>query len=84
VAALLTQLRPDAVMFDFAIPWVCGIDAPLGIKTLLFSVFFAVSDTFLVVTAHRLQAHRSSKSDLTSPPSDFPFESSLAAIIPSY
>jgi flavonol-3-O-glucoside L-rhamnosyltransferase len=64
VAALLSQLRPDAVMFDFAVPWVCGLAAPLGIKTLRFSVFSAVSDAFLVVTARRLQAHGSSKSDL--------------------
>lgn len=43
VAKLLGKLRPDAVVFDFTVPWVSDITAPLGAKALFFNVCSAAS-----------------------------------------
>ncbi|CAD6258324.1 unnamed protein product [Miscanthus lutarioriparius] len=43
VAALLAELRPDAVLLDFVTPWASHDAAALGIKSFHFSVFSAVA-----------------------------------------
>ncbi|XP_047061052.1 anthocyanidin-3-O-glucoside rhamnosyltransferase-like [Lolium rigidum] len=79
VAALLAELRPDAILFDFATPWVPEVAAPLGVKTLMFSTFSALSGAYLMVPARR----NASAKDLESAPSGFPPSSSLATV-PTY
>ena len=49
VRALLAELRPDAVLVDFATPWVCDLAAPLGAKVLYFDVFSAVTFSYVEV-----------------------------------
>ncbi|KAJ1274215.1 hypothetical protein BS78_05G045200 [Paspalum vaginatum] len=83
VAALLAELRPDAVLIDFATPWVCDIAAPLGIKTLHFSVFSTVSGAYNVVPARCLRGARPSTRELMRAPAGFP-EDSPVATIPAY
>ncbi|KAG2547705.1 anthocyanidin-3-O-glucoside rhamnosyltransferase-like [Panicum virgatum] len=51
VRALLAELRPDAVLVEFATSWVCDVAAPLGAKVLYFSVFSAVSFAYFTVPA---------------------------------
>jgi len=51
VRALLAELRPDAVLLEFATSWVCDVAAPLGAKVLYFSVFSAVSFAYFTVPA---------------------------------
>ncbi|XP_044969337.1 anthocyanidin-3-O-glucoside rhamnosyltransferase-like [Hordeum vulgare subsp. vulgare] len=80
VAALLAELRPDALLFDFATPWVTELAAPLGIKALHFSVFSAVSGAYLMVPSRRLS---DGDHDLKSAPAGFPPSSSLATV-PAY
>ncbi|RCV38132.1 hypothetical protein SETIT_8G117800v2 [Setaria italica] len=82
VSALLSELRPDAALIDFATPWVTDIAAPLGIKVLHFSVFSAVAGAYNVVPARRLHGAVPSAGDLTSAPSGFPKGSALATIPP--
>ncbi|TVU25546.1 hypothetical protein EJB05_28045, partial [Eragrostis curvula] len=77
VAALLAELRPDAVLFDFTVPWVCTIAAPLGIKTLHFSVFSAIAVAFMAVPARRLHGFMSA-------PTGFPSGSAVAGGVPAY
>ncbi|XP_072956253.1 anthocyanidin-3-O-glucoside rhamnosyltransferase-like [Typha angustifolia] len=79
VSALLRDLRPDVVLIDFSHPWVGSITAPLGIKTLLFSVFAAVSTAFLMVPSRA----SSSLSSISSPPEGFPTSSAIKSI-PTY
>ncbi|RCV39053.1 hypothetical protein SETIT_8G192500v2 [Setaria italica] len=82
VSALLSELRPDAALIDFATPWVTDIAAPLGIKVLYFSVFSAVASTYTVVPARRLHGAAPSAGDFTAAPSGFPKGSALATIPP--
>ncbi|KAF6999096.1 hypothetical protein CFC21_015167 [Triticum aestivum] len=85
VAALLAELRPDALLFDFATPWVTELAAPLRIKALQFSVFSAVSGAYLMNPARRLGAggQLPTADDLTSPPAGFPPSSSITTV-PAY
>ncbi|KAG8090779.1 hypothetical protein GUJ93_ZPchr0011g28189 [Zizania palustris] len=83
VARLLAELRPDVVLFDFAMPWVPDLAAPLGVKTVMFSVFAAVSGAYLMVPARRLHGARPTIADLASAPAGFPPSSPLATV-PAY
>ena len=63
VRALLAKLRPDAVLVDFATPWVCDLAAPLGAKVLYFDVFSAVTFAYVevaVAAAHLADGQRPS------------------------
>jgi len=83
VAALLAELRPVAVLMDFATPWVHDIAAPLGLKALHLSVFSATAGAFSCVPARQLHGPHPSAHDLRSAPAGFPEGSSLATI-PAY
>ncbi|XP_062197613.1 anthocyanidin-3-O-glucoside rhamnosyltransferase-like [Phragmites australis] len=83
VEGLLAELHPDAVVFDFANPWVCDITRPLGIKALQFSVFSAISSAYYMVPARRLHGRCPSLHDLMSAPTGFPSDSVLATV-PAY
>uniref|UniRef100_A0A0A8ZWK2 Uncharacterized protein n=1 Tax=Arundo donax TaxID=35708 RepID=A0A0A8ZWK2_ARUDO len=80
VSALLAELHPDAVLIDFATPWVCDIAAPLGATVLYFCVFAAVSFAYLTVPARLLRGQRPSAHDLTVAPAGFPPVSALAFV----
>lgn len=87
VAALLAELRPDAVLLDFATPWAAEDAAALGAKSLWFSVFSAVAGAYLSVPARRPDAagQLPSARDLMSAPAGFPGSSPLAAAgVPAY
>lgn len=85
VAALLAELRPDAVLFDFATPWITDITAPLGVKALHFSVFAAVVRAYLMVPARRVNGSLPSTADeLASGPAGFPPSSALLGTVPPY
>ncbi|PKA61248.1 Anthocyanidin 3-O-glucosyltransferase [Apostasia shenzhenica] len=80
IAAILSDLRPDFVIFDFAQPWIPSIAHPLGIKTLFFSVFSAASTAYLTVPSRRTSA----AGNLKRPPTGFPTSTALSAGVPSY
>ncbi|KAF8402151.1 hypothetical protein HHK36_013103 [Tetracentron sinense] len=73
VKTLLSQLKPHFVFFDFAQQWLPPIASQLGIKTLYFNVFSAVSSAYLTVPA-RLTATKETPTidDLKRPPPGFP------------
>ncbi|KAL6660050.1 hypothetical protein ACP70R_002172 [Stipagrostis hirtigluma subsp. patula] len=83
VSALLAELHPDVVLIDFATPWVCDIAARLGIKTLYFIVFSAVSFAYITVPARLRDVLLPSAHDLTMAPAGFPPSSALASL-PAY
>ncbi|XP_020573860.1 anthocyanidin 3-O-glucosyltransferase-like [Phalaenopsis equestris] len=78
VAALLADLRPQLLFFDFAQPWIPSIAHPLGIKTLFFSVFSAAATAYLTVPARR------NAEELAHPPTGFPTSTALSAGVPAY
>ncbi|KAG0528708.1 hypothetical protein BDA96_05G035400 [Sorghum bicolor] len=89
VAALLAELRPDAVLLDFATPWASHDAAALGVKSFHFSVFSAVACAYLAVPARRPDGAGAgalpSAHDLLSVPTGFPASSPLAATgVPAY
>ncbi|KAL6867193.1 hypothetical protein ACP4OV_015217 [Aristida adscensionis] len=85
VSSLLAELRPDVVLIDFATPWVCDVAARLGIKTLYFIVFSAVSFAYIVAPARVVNGRPPSNNDLKVAPAGFPPASALATVpVPSY
>ncbi|TKW00633.1 hypothetical protein SEVIR_8G123800v4 [Setaria viridis] len=83
VATLLAELRPDAVLFDFAVPWVCDVAAPLGIRALYFNVYSAATLALLTVPARCPGGQRPSAHELTAAPAGFPSDSPLVTL-PAY
>ena len=83
VAALLAELRPDAVIFDFAVPWVCDVAAPLGIKPLYFNVYSAATLALFAVPARCPGGRCPSAHDLMAAPAGFPSDSPLVTL-PAY
>ncbi|RCV39054.1 hypothetical protein SETIT_8G192600v2 [Setaria italica] len=82
VATLLAELRPDAVLFDFAVPWVCDVAAPLGVRALYFNVYSAAT-LALTVPARCPGGQRPSAHELTAAPAGFPSDSPLVTL-PAY
>jgi len=85
VRALLAELRPDAVLLEFATSWVCDVAAPLGAKVLYFSVFSAVSFAYFMVPARVADGQRPSDltaGDLAVAPAGFPAASPVASVPP--
>jgi hypothetical protein len=83
VRAVLTGLRPDVVLIDFATPWICDDAAPLGCKVLYFSVYSAISFAYLTVPARLADGQRPSAltaADLTVAPAGFPAASAAASV----
>ncbi|GAV78215.1 UDPGT domain-containing protein [Cephalotus follicularis] len=78
VKALLTELKPHFVFFDFAQHWLPAMASQLGIKTIAFSVFASSSNAYVMVPS-RLKFRTNQKScnisDLVKPPQGFPVTS---------
>ncbi|KVH94211.1 UDP-glucuronosyl/UDP-glucosyltransferase [Cynara cardunculus var. scolymus] len=49
IKALLTDLKPHFVFFDFAQSWLPPMASDLGIKSIYFSVFLTISTAFMIV-----------------------------------
>lgn len=75
ITSLLSQLKPHFVLFDFAQEWLPPLASRLGIKTVFYSVFVALSTSYLTVPA-RLPDAEPTRSpaieDLRKPPPGFP------------
>lgn len=78
IKLILSDLKPHFVIFDFAQYWLPSIASELGIKTLFFSVFSAISGAYLTVPA-RLNGVKEDEEvtvgDLMKPPPGFPSKS---------
>ncbi|GMN50257.1 hypothetical protein TIFTF001_019428 [Ficus carica] len=74
IRTLLSDLKPNFVVFDFAQYWMPSLASELGIKTLFFSVFSAISGAYITVPA-RLTGSTVTVGDLKKPPQGFPVTS---------
>ncbi|EXC31240.1 Anthocyanidin 3-O-glucosyltransferase [Morus notabilis] len=73
VKSLLSDLKPDFVLFDFAQHWLPSLASELGIKAMLFIVFSAIACAY-VVAPSRLAGVDGNPTvdDLRKPPQGFP------------
>lgn len=76
IKILLKNLKPHFVLFDFAQEWLPKMADELGIKTVFYSVFVALSTAFLTCPA-RVQQPKvyPSLEDMKKPPPGFPHTS---------
>ncbi|MBA0590113.1 anthocyanidin-3-O-glucoside rhamnosyltransferase [Gossypium raimondii] len=74
IKTLLSELRPQFVFFDFAHHWVPKLCSQLGIKTLSFSVFSAISGAYVTVPARFIgvETEEPTVDDLKKPPCGYP------------
>ncbi|KAF6170034.1 hypothetical protein GIB67_042839 [Kingdonia uniflora] len=78
IESLLTEMKPHFVFFDFCHQWVPQICEKLGIKSMFFSVFSAISTAYLTNPARVLACAGDipSLEEMKKPPTGFP-ESNL-------
>ncbi|KAL1294912.1 hypothetical protein HN51_055757 [Arachis hypogaea] len=80
VRSLLSQLKPHFVFFDFAQNWLPKLASELGIKSVHFSVYSAISDSYITVPS-RFASLEDGKTitfqDLMKPPPGYPQSSNL-------
>ncbi|XP_078176424.1 UDP-glucose:flavonoid 3-o-glucosyltransferase [Carex rostrata] len=82
VEDILVRTRPDIVIFDFEQAWLPSLAKPLGIKTLVFSVFSAVS-TYIAAASRQLHGSNPTIQDLMKAPAGFPASSPIQHV-PAY
>ncbi|XP_009761380.1 anthocyanidin-3-O-glucoside rhamnosyltransferase [Nicotiana tabacum] len=76
IRTLLTHLKPHFVLFDFAQEWLPKMVDELGIKTVFYSVFVALSTAFLTCPARVPEPKKYPRlEDMTKPPPGFPHTS---------
>ncbi|XP_068655066.1 anthocyanidin-3-O-glucoside rhamnosyltransferase-like [Aristolochia californica] len=68
IETLLVNLRPDVILFDFGMQWLPPIAHRLGVKSLFFSVFSAISSAYLTVPSRLIDGHPPTAEDLKGPP----------------
>uniref|UniRef100_A0A5B7BTE7 Putative anthocyanidin 3-O-glucosyltransferase n=1 Tax=Davidia involucrata TaxID=16924 RepID=A0A5B7BTE7_DAVIN len=79
IKTLLSQLKPHFVFFDFAQDWLPQLSSELGIKTIFFSVFTALSTAYVTVPVRlRLTGDKNTPTieDMKIPPPGFPHATS--------
>ncbi|XP_031285568.1 anthocyanidin-3-O-glucoside rhamnosyltransferase-like [Pistacia vera] len=69
IKTLLSQLKPHFVFFDFVYYWLPYLASQLGIKTLYFSVYSAISDNYNLAVSRR---NNHTIHDFMKPPAGFP------------
>ncbi|XP_022769911.1 anthocyanidin 3-O-glucosyltransferase-like [Durio zibethinus] len=81
VKIVLSGLKPQFVFFDFFQHWLPELCSQLGIKTLCFSVFSAISGAYLTVPARLIgvEGEKPTVDDLKKPPHGFP-ETSVTSL----
>ncbi|KAH0636506.1 anthocyanidin 3-O-glucosyltransferase [Solanum tuberosum] len=76
IKSLLSNLKPHFVLFDFAQDWLPKMADELGIKSVYYSVFVALSTAFLTCPARVPQPKNyPSLEDMKKPPPGFPHTS---------
>jgi hypothetical protein len=72
IKTLLNDLKPDFVVFDFAQEWLPELAQQLGIKSIYFSVFAAISTAFATVPARLEGSNPPTVEQAKFPPPGFP------------
>lgn len=80
VKSLLLELKPNYVFFDFAQNWLPKLASEVGIKSVHFSVYSAISDAYITVPprlAHVEEGKNITFEDLKTPPPGYPQNSNI-------
>ncbi|XP_022858928.1 anthocyanidin 3-O-glucosyltransferase-like [Olea europaea var. sylvestris] len=73
IRTLLSQLKPHFVLFDFAQEWLPKLASELGIQTVFYSVFIALSTAYVTVPSRLPEPGRYPTIDeMKKPPPGFP------------
>ncbi|XP_020222477.1 UDP-glycosyltransferase 79A6 [Cajanus cajan] len=78
VKSLLLELKPHYVFFDFAQNWLPKIASEVGIKSVHFSVYSAISDAYITVPSRLVEGRDITFEDLKTPPPGFPQNSNIS------
>ncbi|KAG9440627.1 hypothetical protein H6P81_020792 [Aristolochia fimbriata] len=65
---LFVDLRPDVIVFDFAMQWLPPIALKHGIKSVFFSIFNAITIAYLAVPSRLTEGKPPTVEDLRRPP----------------
>ncbi|KAL2557081.1 UDP-glycosyltransferase 79B6 [Forsythia ovata] len=73
IKTLLSKLKPHFVLFDFAQEWLPKLASELGIQTVFYSVFIALSTAFITVPSRLPEPERyPTLEEMKKPPPGFP------------
>ncbi|KAL5069230.1 hypothetical protein RYX36_020117 [Vicia faba] len=74
IKSLLLELKPHYVFFDFAQNWLPKLASELGVKSVDFSVYSAISSSYVTVPSRLddIEGRSISFEDLKKPPKGFP------------
>nr|AYR16637.1 UDP-glucosyltransferase UGT79A10 [Polygala tenuifolia] len=73
VKSLLAELKPDFILLDFAQHWLPKLASELGIRSLHFAVFSAISNAYIAVPSRQSAVKGSiTFEDLKKPPPGYP------------
>ncbi|KAJ1435764.1 UDP-glycosyltransferase family, conserved site [Sesbania bispinosa] len=80
VKSLLLQLKPHYVFFDFAQNWLPKLASEAGVKSVHFSVYSAISDSYITVPSRfaGIEGRSITHEDLTKPPPGYPQKSNIS------
>ncbi|KAH7517600.1 hypothetical protein FEM48_Zijuj09G0082100 [Ziziphus jujuba var. spinosa] len=78
IKTLLSNLKPNFVLFDFSQHWLPSLASEIGIKSLFFSMFSGIASAYITVPARLSNLQETpTVSDLKDPPLGFPESSSV-------
>ncbi|KAH7517608.1 anthocyanidin-3-O-glucoside rhamnosyltransferase [Ziziphus jujuba] len=78
IKTLLSNLKPNFVLFDFSQHWLPSLASEIGIKSLFFSMFSGIASAYITVPARLSNLLETpTVSDLKDPPLGFPESSSV-------
>ncbi|KAG4908251.1 hypothetical protein AAZX31_20G182800 [Glycine max] len=80
VKSLLLELKPHYVFFDFAQNWLPKLASELGIKSVRFASFSAISDSYITVPSRLadIEGRNITFEDLKKPPPGYPQNSNIS------
>ncbi|RZB88071.1 Inactive UDP-glycosyltransferase 79A6 [Glycine soja] len=80
VKSLLLELKPHYVFFDFAQHWLPKLASEVGIKSVHFSVYSAISDAYITVPSRfaDVEGRNITFEDLKKPPPGYPQNSNIS------
>ncbi|CAJ1976587.1 unnamed protein product [Sphenostylis stenocarpa] len=80
IKSLLLELKPHYVFFDFAQHWLPKVASEIGVKSVHFSVYSAISDSYITVPSRfaDVEGRNITFEDLKNPPPGYPQNSDVS------
>jgi hypothetical protein len=80
IKSLLLQLKPHYIFFDFAQNWLPKLASEVGVKSVHFSVYSAISDSYITVPSRLddIEGKTITFEDLKKPPKGYPQKNTIS------